>query len=127
MNRTQAEKTQHGAASAEDGGMGRGEVRRVHRHEEATYTPGPWARTGQQIHLPGFSESAPIARVALDPEFPARTVANATLIAAAPDLLAALEACALHLANTPNSKLVRGHSEVLSAAYAAIAKAKGAP
>ena len=51
--------------------------------------------------------------------------ANARLIAAAPDMLAALKECALEIAQTRNRKLTANEQTALDAARAAIAKAEG--
>lgn len=90
----------------------------------AKHTPGPWTNHGRGRLSPGFPHSAVAAKTLIarvyseafgDPE---QEAANANLIAAAPDLLEALEAASnyLRMASPGNAKKVID---------AAIAKAKG--
>jgi hypothetical protein len=104
----------------------------------AAHTPGPWAAThdtensykffirpstfGQQGRTFGYK---PLAVVELDKRMTANSsaAANATLIAAAPDLLEALKL----LQSAVTSRGLIKTVQALSAASAAIAKATGAP
>jgi hypothetical protein len=95
---------------------------------KAKHTPGPWKYIawGQQISIDGIEEMG-IAKINTlgfnDKGIPSRQdVANAALIAAAPELLAALEFCSDAL-NTEAGGLYEAH---IKQARAAIAKAKGA-
>lgn len=88
------------------------------------HTPGPWhAGRGQQSTIVYDAEgwgvaSATVFHGRTEPE---TSIANASLIAAAPDLLAALEL----VLDDPQS--LDGRPRTYEAARAAIAKAKGLP
>jgi hypothetical protein len=100
------------------------------------HTPGPWTITRK--HTPPIFDRGCIA-IGPDiaaiqvPELDTASEANARLIAAAPDLLAALARAVAYLdANRPKgkisdifSKLNEHENDVLKPARAAIAKAKG--
>ena len=86
------------------------------KNEKSKHTPGPWVIDNDNvIYQEGTSE--PIASAAPT----ADEKANAALIAAAPDLLAALESCSDAL-NTEAGGLYKAR---IDQARAAIAKAKG--
>jgi len=112
---------------------------------EAKHTPGPWAAkhttgAGWSVKMakprPDYTEPDPVCSMAwwqfdkpgiIDDEI---SGANAKLIAAAPDLLAACEACiaADEMANadgTLGDDMVAAYDAAIAAAKAAIAKAKG--
>ena len=102
----------------------------LERSPETTHTPGPW-----EIHIYEFGTSYSdgsfyvggpgfcIAQRAPWPERAAESIANARLIAAAPDLLAALK---LVESVYRQNVVVQGEpSSVLDAMQAAIAKAEG--
>lgn len=89
---------------------------------KAKHTPGPWT-TGRAINtvdIGKFSFICPFGANSADQV--AEIKANARLISAAPDLLAALEAIVKMI--SPYSGQGRMDTEI-SAAHAAIAKAKG--
>ena len=86
------------------------------KNEKAKFTPGPWEVDGQYIDTPGG-----LLLDGLQTEHKGERAANMALIAAAPELLAALEFCADAL-NTEAGGLYKAHIEQ---ARAAIAKAKG--
>ena len=94
----------------------------------ASHTPGPWEKTDyltNYLIAGGINESGHKKRVAIvdRPISGFRTseyAANALLIAAAPDLLAACEEAVEILFNAPG-----GHQHVTDAMHAAIAKARG--
>ena len=80
----------------------------------AEHTPGPWKAIGGEVLSPGLG--APnIAQMDTLAENPVRE-ANACLVAAAPDLLAALEAAVLLLHHNKYER---------DMAHAALAKARG--
>lgn len=98
---------------------------------DATHTPGPWLLDGDKICTNRDNEIARITRYGA--WFDAGTPyglknpigdANARLIAAAPDLLAALEVLVWQLDRTDG--LVEELESMVTEAKAAIAKAKGA-
>ena len=96
---------------------------------KATHTPGPWEAVGSRIRTAGTGSFRRIATM----EGGAFNVnvtdeANARLIAAAPDLLAALEAIEAHLTLHPGSSVANRAEarQVCEQARAAIAKARGA-
>ena len=108
------------------------------KNEKAKHTPGPWeaevihGKNGYGFQVQGAYTATSAVIIADAPLFftsipkgPHATydgqMANATLIAAAPELLAALEFCADAL-NTEAGGLYKAHIEQ---ARAAIAKAKG--
>lgn len=95
----------------------------------ATYTPGPWFVSGPFVGprlAPDSGIQIKVARVAGD-ECDSECIANARLIAAAPDLLAALEE-AVALADQTLSEFA-GRTDECQASYdkacAAIARARG--
>lgn len=93
-------------------------------NEMSKHTPGPWVATDKIVHLPDFAESGRIAIVINDPEFPERSLANARLIAAAPDLLSALT-MVLAASHGRGQDGKQAMEIALDAARAAIAKATG--
>ena len=99
---------------------------------DATHTPGPWLLDGDKICTRRGNEIARITRYGawLDVGTPYGLKnpigdANARLIAAAPDLLAALEDAAAQLRTLLDDSIEDDYS-VLTNAEIAIAKAKGA-
>jgi len=86
---------------------------------EAKHTPGPWNIRDARGLLMGQSESA--GSPLRDPE----VEANARLIAAAPDLLAALKTCLHYLPAQSRSVYKAAHVAAHEKALAAIAKAEG--
>jgi len=82
------------------------------------HTPGPWGVKGWRVTIPGTGE----VTLAAPGVTTATADANARLISAAPELLAALEFCSDAL-NTEAGGLYEAH---IKQARAAIAKAKGA-
>lgn len=107
--------------------------------KNAGYTPGPWTvqdEYDETLPIDGWDEdldaSVEIARVSLDMLTPKQREANARLIAAAPELLAALEAVMVaidcydsqHEASMARA-INRSNPLSIEAARAAIAKAKG--
>jgi hypothetical protein len=94
----------------------------------ATHTPGPWATDGQFGFLDVVSSKGRIAMIDCDNDdiFGADIEANARLIAAAPDLLDALETAEKWVAQYRG---LDGHDaaarSMLAVITAAIAKAKG--
>lgn len=94
--------------------------------EKIIHTPGPWVIHGNftEIHPHDDSDgNQVIADIDPDCEMDSRE-ANARLIAAAPDLLAALE-FALHLIETTGDFADFEVGKVIDEAINAIAKAKG--
>ena len=96
---------------------------------QATHTPGPWeAHTHYDNsvsvrHYLGMGLNQPVCEM-LPGQTPAERNANARLIAAAPDLLAALEEMAAVFGwQSPNAN--PAVDAAIAAAHAAIAKAKG--
>ena len=96
----------------------------------AEHTPGPWqfaeagswkdgVRTSKEYFVRRPDDDVAIASEILNPEDSTPSEANARLIAAAPELLAALEVCVDEL------KRNGIQSESIQDARAAIAKAKG--
>lgn len=100
--------------------------------EDAKYTPGPWSFSETSGHGTRLIYGADRYLVADAGRIPKRSdeeaTANARLISAAPDLLAALD----DLAELVETNMVTGEvvsdawAEALSTAVAAINKAKGA-
>jgi len=99
---------------------------------ETKYTPGPWVFHGQhqEIHAAVDEDgSQVIADMNPDNDYPRETnAANARLIAAAPELLAALQALtatARTFRNVPKGQQewTALDDEALNAAFSAIAKA----
>ena len=91
--------------------------------QETTHTPGPW----ETVAGPGVADLAVCAAGAGDivAEVVSLSRANQSLIAAAPDLLAALRVLADHAQETyPHFESSRGQTDI-AAARAAIAKAEG--
>lgn len=100
--------------------------------QQAKHTPGPWQRSGVRVHLgvedclqvgpDGFAIAfLPIGARPMDQ---AGAIADANLIAAAPDLLRALKQCAAVCAGEVTNK--NGLIAALEAAANAIRKATGA-
>ena len=85
-----------------------------------THTPGPWIADGAQVHSPGFGHIAECGLAAGKPgaflEYE-ECAANARLIAAALNMLAALRAVIL-------SDALRYHADTKSLVMAAIAEAE---
>ena len=102
-------------------------------NSKVEHTPGPWRIQDTYdgtIPVDGWSEegeeSIEICRVSLDNETEATQSANAALIAAAPELLAALEAIAGgHVMAGREFSALECIHEYQKIARAAIAKAKG--
>lgn len=97
----------------------------------ARHTPGPWTvDVTQRVRQVRDGQGAVVAafvRMEHDDCSPTpETDADAALIAAAPDLLAACEALRL-LALDCSSRWSRGHPAIVERAEAAIAKARGTP
>ena len=95
---------------------------------ETNHTPGPWQvdnNIGRKSEMGIVADEAPciiaIIHGAKKNEWPTTAGANARLIAAAPELLAALEA----LADCPDYRHINTHE--MNSARAAIAAAKGTP
>jgi hypothetical protein len=92
---------------------------------DSTHTPGPWriGDAGKTVFGPKTDQPAPITIATLQGATPrcgiAERAANKYLIAAAPDLLAALEA----VMGGPSCEPIPSSARVL--ALAAFAKAKG--
>jgi hypothetical protein len=83
------------------------------------FTPGPWKCVGTLVYFSNNSGGIDLYRCP-DPE------ANARLIAAAPDLLEALELCRSELAAMKSEIGFRGTTiDVINTADAAIARARG--
>lgn len=106
------------------GAIERGEAQAI-TEQRAAHTPGPWIRGARLLDVcAGASVVATVACASSHPATEEQAHANARLIAAAPDLLAALETIA-------NSEPMDGDSFVCdfdtlqSVARAAIRKAKG--
>jgi hypothetical protein len=96
---------------------------------EAYETPGRWNVHQKTAQSDGWT-FAEIRRLHVTPEATTTAKDNARLIAAAPELLAALEKCAAvigDLSVVQNDGLTRNEGIALEDAYAAIAKAKGLP
>ena len=94
---------------------------RAERAEKASKhspTPGPWTPTSGRVHDP---RGVLIAEVT-DSEAPYETAANGRLIAAAPDLLEALQLCSDFLEANYDA---RDMPDILYPTRAAIAKAAG--
>jgi hypothetical protein len=91
--------------------------------QNAQHTPGPWrVADGGVTHWYIYRDKDEIATTRH--EFP-NAEANARLIAAAPDLLAALEAAAPLLASYEQSNGDNNASRMLQAMYDAIRRARG--
>ena len=88
---------------------------------DTQHTPGPWMCTTGEDGAVIYNEST-IAAVPIDL---IQWHANARLIAAAPDLLSALQDVADELADFCQQYHERPGEKKLEAAYAAIAKAQG--
>lgn len=85
---------------------------------DAKHTPGPWEMSGPTLKGNGYNIGSVNSHRTTEGE------ANAALIAAAPEMLEALEAIATHF-DTPASGRLCNISDLLNDARAAIAKAKG--
>jgi hypothetical protein len=98
--------------------------------EKATYTPGPWRAEGWKNVVVNLPTGETIA-LCPGPKYAPLEVfqANAALIAAAPDLLEALEAAYSVLRNVDSrtlpEPLMVEHVSTLPVIRAAIAKARG--
>ena len=97
----------------------------------AEHTPGPWERTCTAFGLLGVASVETWERIVMltphkdDPKY-GESYANANLIAAAPDLLYALESLMVEInPPTPGSIGETRINMVYSAAKAAVAKARG--
>jgi hypothetical protein len=92
----------------------------------AQHTPGPWTvnKTAALINAPD-SESICLLRWPTTVRTEVETKANATLIAAAPDLLDALETLNLVIGLTPIKGNLEALQEACDHAREAIKKAKG--
>lgn len=92
------------------------------------FTPGPWFN-GSDPHIVFADAGNPMQRIAkvteFMPEFHDESVANARLIAAAPELLEALERIVAVLDRQLSSPLAAERSSPVGEARAAIAKATG--
>jgi hypothetical protein len=89
-----------------------------------THTKGPWICHSGMVWKPDSSEDGiPIARMARDDNrtMPVERDANASLIAASPEMLEALEAIVIDLQFSE----IQTHKNLVDLARAAIAKAKG--
>ena len=93
---------------------------------QTAHTPGPWKINWQMHNLRIFQDKGDtwnIASIASTRREKTEQEANAALIAAAPELLAALQA--ITAAMPLNGGMVRFDGDELAAARAAIAKATG--
>lgn len=95
------------------------------------HTPGPWLLDEDEfettIYVPSRGDQREIARVKvlrIVADRAAEDLANATLIATAPDLLVALEQLIL-LARDCESRWSRGHPAIVQRAEALAEKARG--
>jgi hypothetical protein len=95
----------------------------------SAHTPGPWSASGQGCaYVLGGNPSFVVADCNADRPHRAEDFANARLIAAAPDLLAALEACVDAMRNgLPGREKACHPGRTLAYKHgrAAIAKARG--
>ncbi len=92
------------------------------------FTPGPWTATGDKIHQASLDASVIAGRIAhVDRGCHRQDMANAHLIAAAPDLFAALDAICGDLANFTGapSDYADWINPRFRAGRAALAKARG--
>jgi hypothetical protein len=87
---------------------------------DATHTQGPWVYVGEYVEAHDIDTPLSICTIA---DCGGQTGANATLIAAAPDLLAALEVLVWQLDRTDG--LVEELESMVVEAKAAIAQTKG--
>jgi hypothetical protein len=103
-------------------------------HVHATWsepTPGPWSAGPVDIfgdvNITGPEDALAIAAVVSNMRPRGQVIANARLIAAAPDLLAALEAILADVGDVSMDGYHEGviHSDEVNAARAALAKARG--
>ena len=95
---------------------------------EAKHTPGPWAVWPHldSYHIRGQEKDIAFTRPATETHMGKEEQANARLIAAAPDLLAALEELVQASYDSVNGKQYAPyHVEELGRATVAIAKARG--
>lgn len=113
------------------GAIERGEAQAI-TEQRAAHTPGPWIRGARLLDVcAGASVVATVACASSHPATEEQAHANARLIAAAPDLLAALEQCltgdgANCLAyGTDTPSMRRRFAEINRIATEAIRKAKG--
>lgn len=95
----------------------------------SAHTPGPWAVASadacQEIDVMEIAEVSHLRVIPARDRWPTpgEPEADAALIAAAPELLAALKVVTAHLASPPPSN--QGWNAALNMAEAAIAKAEG--
>ena len=92
------------------------------------HTPGPWRAVhhGYNLAIRAGDIIDPLAYFPNAESFdPAATEANARLIAAAPELLAALRLCVLKFSQLLDTGMTLGMARALDEARAAIAKAEG--
>lgn len=99
------------------------------------HTPGPWyvkeLKAPAALHV--YAEEGGMTGISIVDKKPtARDVANARLVAAAPELLAALKFSLMEweqyaLANEPGSATEKARVKAMRLATAAIAKAEGVP
>lgn len=93
---------------------------------KAQHTPGPWRRNGSLIEAPQMALTVSTVswpRIGHAPKDTDEAVANARLIAAAPELLAALNCALVYLGDdgTDDSPEARSTRAVIRAAIAAAA------
>lgn len=91
---------------------------------QATHTPGPWT-----AHKAGIYDATGLCVAKRHPQAGPEWIINAPVLAAAPDLLAALEAlfdnCAMIHSRWGDEYNQKEANAAIAAARAAIAKAKG--
>lgn len=96
---------------------------------ESKHTPGPWSRVGTFVHALSDDGANQFCALVQDAHTPTQVLeANARLIAAAPELLEALQqtlAQCLAWQGEPNEYSCEIHSKIIRQARAAIAKALG--
>jgi len=90
----------------------------------ADHTPGPWEAAKIYVNKSDGSSDTHIATAATHDVSEVEACANARLIAAAPELLAAAKAFAENAVETADGNIVFGY-RVLDRLRAAIAKAEG--
>lgn len=91
------------------------------------HTPGPWQFCESELRPGRYSiyANGPVAYCGDTTNEPGDGEANARLIAAAPELLAALDKAESFIAGFEGDELQEGIDEMLSEIRAAIAKAEG--
>lgn len=93
---------------------------------EAKHTPGPWEITDDEMFvIAGKDKSGAHRCIACSPSPYEWKYADASLIAAAPDLLAACELVQALLAISPDGRGINWEGPVMDNLKAAIAKATG--